>query len=511
MKLTHGDLVNLARRCQKEAELGQLCTAKQRIRHFRRQYPDAAVLAHSEGLMQLYEFGSGLEARAQFQAVIALDADNPPALEYLALLSESVDDYERRMEAYESREVPGRAADSPATELVSIMNQGANLAEAQVVLAEHLVERQEQRVGMACSLLEVALASGELPEEIDVRKKRAQLLRELDKRHTVHVERLQFRNPANNRIPLQAAVAEWRTVIALVPDDEMANNGLSACLILLRDGHCVEAAKKATTVATPGNVKPWLNYLSASLMMEAHDDLRLAVAGLRKVLPGVATSPADLRFAEKGLAEAEILFGGGDGGKERRRRVEGPDAGNAIDLFSQGIAERAQSFGQAQEGNSQRVASGAFARYPALRTAGKPKDVLPFLEEFLTDFVPEHALELLGWIVGIREELLPLLIMAELELAAGDPDLPLTEDVVHLLAAYVVIGRQVGEARRRYHQLRAMAIGAHAGGMRRIESRLEEISPQLLEAVQHPPKRKGAGFLIALAVFLGLIWWFLGR
>ena len=139
-------------------------------------------------------------------------------------------------------------------------------------------EDKANRPGAAASALGVALTGHNAfraEEVVDVRKNRAQLLRQLDRRAAETREMLGEHFPPEERMALQGAVEEIERALALEDSDaELWNFHAAWCMLLRRNDEAMQSADKAIALRPHGYAKPWINKAIVLLHLGRFDDVR---------------------------------------------------------------------------------------------------------------------------------------------------------------------------------------------------------------------------------------------
>ncbi|RJP54063.1 MAG: hypothetical protein C4583_03475 [Anaerolineaceae bacterium] len=277
------DKINSINRCFTDAEQGRIELALLRIADLLEEFQNDASVLYARGLLQRDFLGSGLKARDDFEnafraaspgaEVRSLAACNTATLarsyeefEYWSATALEILPKDRGMNSMRSAVAEAKSAE--ADYHATIVN----------FVAATPPEEKANRPGSAASGLEAALTGRRAlraEEEVDVRKHRAQFLRQLDRRAAETREMLLENFPPEERLALQCAVEEMeRTLVLEDSDAELWNFHAAWCMLLRRNDEAMQSADKAIALRPHGYVKPWINKAIVLLHLERFDDVR---------------------------------------------------------------------------------------------------------------------------------------------------------------------------------------------------------------------------------------------
>lgn len=277
------DKINSINRCFTDAEQGRIELALLRIADLLEEFPNDANVLYARGLLERDFLGCGLKAREDFEK--AFHAASPGeevrslAACNVAALSGSYEEFER-WSAIALEILPGDAGVTGMKDaLAEAKHAGADYHATLVnFVAATPPEDKANRPGTAASGLEAALTGSQTfraEEEVDVRKHRAQLLRQLDRRAAETHEMLLENFPPEERLALKCAVEEMERALALEDSDaELWNFHAAWCSLLRRDDEAIRSADKAIALRPHGYAKPWINKANVLLHLERFDEVR---------------------------------------------------------------------------------------------------------------------------------------------------------------------------------------------------------------------------------------------
>ncbi|TSA40845.1 MAG: hypothetical protein D4R58_02200 [Betaproteobacteria bacterium] len=277
------DKINSINRCFTDAEQGRIELALVRMGDLMEEFPNDASVLYARGLLQRDFLGCGLKARDDFEK--AFHAASPGeevrglAACNVATLARSYEEFER-WSATALEILPGDAGlKGMKAALAEAKHAGADYHATLVnFVAAAPPNERESRPGAAASGLEVALTGRQAfraEEEVDVRKHRAQFLRQLDRRAAETREMLRENFPPEQRLALQGALEEMEQALALEDSDaELWNFHAAWCSLLRRDDEAIRSADKAIALRPHGYAKPWINKANALLHLERFDEVR---------------------------------------------------------------------------------------------------------------------------------------------------------------------------------------------------------------------------------------------
>jgi tetratricopeptide (TPR) repeat protein len=277
------DKINSVNRCFTDAEQGRIELALLRIADLLEEFPNDASVLYARGLLQRDFLGCGLKAREDFESASHAAG---PAEEVRGLATCNVATLAR---SYEEFDKWSASALNILPNDSGIISMRSAIAEAKSAGADYhatLVnfvvatppEELANRPGSAASAFDVAL-TGHAPfrteEEADVRKHRAKLLRQLDRRAAETREMLLEYFPPGERLALQGALEEMERALALEDSDaELWNFHAAWCSMLDRDEDAIHSADRAIALRPYGYAKPWINKANSLFHLDRFDEAR---------------------------------------------------------------------------------------------------------------------------------------------------------------------------------------------------------------------------------------------
>jgi len=277
------DKINGINRCFTDAEQGRIQLAFLRIADLLEEFPNDASVLYARGLIQRDFLGCGLKAREDFER--ASRAARPGeevrglATCNVATLARSYEEFDKWSAAALKILPKDRGVISMRS---AIEEAKSSEADYHATLVNFVVatppKEQLNRPGAAAAAFDVALAGQSAlrtEEEVEIRKHRAQLLRQLDRRAEETHEMLLENFPSEERLALQGALEELERALALEDSDaELWNFHAAWCSLLRRDEEAIRSADKAIALRPHGYAKPWINKANALLHLKQFDGVR---------------------------------------------------------------------------------------------------------------------------------------------------------------------------------------------------------------------------------------------
>ncbi len=290
------DLSDTIAHCDFDADHGHVKLALDRLRDLEEEVGADAKISYAEGLLHRDFLGQGLQAHQCF--VRALDLNPTHALAACNATHSAPTEAEFRRWA----ELAIQVSPSDAPMLRTLMQQlGQEGASYQAYLLQRSASRFEKgKHGSSAAYLELVLQAGMLEEnqKSQIRRRRAQYLRKLDREAAQLRETAGERFPSEERLSLQAAVDELDRAIAQDEyDAELWNLRSAWCILLERSEDAITAANNAIRLRPAGYSKPYLNKATALLKLDRYEE-GLAMAKRAKEEATGETSSEDIRLAE---------------------------------------------------------------------------------------------------------------------------------------------------------------------------------------------------------------------
>ncbi len=297
-----GDIQRCVERSYLDAEKGCVQLALARIADIGAVLPNEAVLLYTEGVIRSAFLGEGLAARACFERAHAILSQKGGdrgtrwnAAYEIVRFTNDTDDLHRWV-AIAQHDAPDERERERVAAPLAALAEGQTLQVLLQSMSQLL--KEDDSFGLAASVLESALAIGGLQpdQEVEIRRNRAQQLRQLD----LHAQnQRQLRGelfPGNERLALQAALMEIEHALALDEyDPELWNLKSAWCVLLGSQEEALKCANKALTLRPHRYAKPLLNQATALWKLSRREE---ALTAAREAL-AQAQESADAQHAQE--------------------------------------------------------------------------------------------------------------------------------------------------------------------------------------------------------------------
>lgn len=451
------DIRGSIERCRFDAEQGKISLALERTNDLSDEFQDHADLAYAEGLLRAEFLGQGLMARSLFERAYHL-APPKSRTAYFAACNVAV--YARDWK--ERRDWSKRALETEQRDPLTEHALRRSLLEAEPEktfrdgIQLELEQLPETEFGKRAAHLEIALSTGLVldGDEVKLRRRRAQTLRQLDSAAEASRSRLGETFPPEERLALLEAVAELQTALQLDPwDAELWNLRSAWCIKLDRFDEALSDAERASELRPHQYLKPFIN--------KAH-----ALAGLGRHAEAQACARQALEQARRdGAADDERLA---QSCLEFMRRYPGGMNVTVLDEVVNGIPRAANLV----------TAPGEMARHGVFKKANtffimdlvrrRAKNAgaewslayVRIMAELLSDYTPETAFVVICYLAQRIPQVGNHALLASLYIVAHSDGVRRRDAArFYLLNLFAQAGR--AEQRRRYrHSVLAWAVAA---------------------------------------------------
>jgi tetratricopeptide (TPR) repeat protein len=451
-----------------DAEHGRVHLGLERLRELAEAYWDDAAIHYANGLIRQNHMGQGIAALEHFERAFGLDSRHFFSAGSACNLSRS----EQEFKQWAGRFKLIAPRDSPYHALIDGIMQELQHGTSYSYIRRAASEQasSEGEFGLAAAMMEAALISGleqgEINRDTEVvaRRKRAQCIRELDRRAVLQRESMGEAFPPDERIALQEAMAEVDSALKIDGEDAVLQTLKSAwCVDLGRYQEALHHAKLAIGLRPHSYAKPWFNQANALWQLGLTDDTR--------------------RSAQEALRQAQDAGEARDieQAKEMIQAYSRPRKTLEVDELMplvRTIQRSARSICQEEIGqwpwplNSiENLVKAVLGRRP-LDPRGSAAFV-PLLERLLRDVTPESAFCALE-AARLRDSIaVTQYFEAGLYVAAHASGV-LKRDAARLLALYILAGRDGEEIRDRYRRMVLEVAAAAQDDLSTLDSVMRE-------------------------------------
>jgi tetratricopeptide (TPR) repeat protein len=248
------DLMNTINRCYFDADHGRIKLALDRLKDLEDELGENSKICYTEGVLRRDSLMQGVAAFHCFEKALELDPDYENAVVNAAGYAPNEAEF-RKYIRLASRLAPTDA--SLLEKQLAFLEAGQHPYWQRLIGASSAAESAAEG-----ALIELALASGELPEdkELALRSKRFQFLRKADEADQIKRESMGEFFPADERLALHEAMKELDQAIRLDPYDATFWNSKSAWYrLMFRFEESLAAADHAIQLRPSGYPLPYHN------------------------------------------------------------------------------------------------------------------------------------------------------------------------------------------------------------------------------------------------------------